>query len=281
MYFTVLADEFIKYQKGRVTPEWIKNLKNRLGKWKHFLINKKIDNITVRDVEVALKKQWADSSEMPKYMINQDIVILRSVFNYGIKRGYTANNPARLIDLFPIDKKKKYLLTDEQVDAIIEHAKGSRLRALLIVMKSTLARVGELLPLKWEDVDLERGTITISTKKTGRRGGRVDVLPLGERAKEALEGLSKFPPRLSPYVFGDLRPLSYPIRQLHTACKRAGVPKIGFHHLRHWGASRLASKNVPLTDIQTLCRHTSIKTTQLYIQSLERNVKEAVRILEE
>lgn len=76
--------------------------------------------------------------------------------------------------------------------------------------------------------------------------------------------------------------LPYQYRQhwMKKLCKRAGVEPFGFHGIRHLFASILASKNVPLVEIQKMLRHGSIQTTARYIHSLQKEgSREAIEAL--
>ena len=66
---------------------------------------------------------------------------------------------------------------------------------------------------------------------------------------------------------------------LKRLCAKAGVKQFGFHGIRHLFASILASKNVPLVEIQKMLRHGSIQTTARYIHSLQEGSREALAAL--
>ena len=74
-------------------------------------------------------------------------------------------------------------------------------------------------------------------------------------------------------------PYLYRQHWLKKLCARAGVKQFGFHGIRHLFASILASKNVPLVEIQKMLRHGSIATTQRYIHSLQEGSREAIEAL--
>jgi integrase len=95
---------------------------------------------------------------------------------------------------------------------------------------------------------------------------------------------------INPIIGGSISPVGdtdddkwvpYLYRQhwLKKLCARAGVKQFGFHGIRHLFASILASKNVPLVEIQKMLRHGSIATTQRYIHSLQEGSREAIEAL--
>ena len=123
-------------------------------------------------------------------------------------------------------------------------------------------RRGELLKLKWEDVDFDRGFIHIRTPK----GGKDQTIPLNEAARE---GLEHHPKSDSSFVFpgrGGKQRTSPPER-INAIRKKAGLPPDfrPLHGLRHTYASMLASSGeVDLYVLQRLLTHKSAAMTQRY-----------------
>jgi integrase len=98
----------------------------------------------------------------------------------------------------------------------------------------------------------------------------------------------------SPYVFSNPTMVSkypdnpekwcyiYRDKFLHTLCRRAGVPEIGYHTLRHLTASEMANRGASLTDIQKVLGHERATTTDGYLQSLGFvSVRGAMLLLED
>ncbi len=184
----------------------------------------------------------------------------------------------------PTPKEMRPLSTDE-ARRLLEAARGDRLEALYVVTLHTGMRRGELLGLTWEDVDLDgqpvriRRTLTRKgtgyafgepkTKK-GRRSVRLTqsaVAALRSHRKRQLE--EKL--RVGSYedlglVFageggGIINPSNLRQRSFVPLLKRAGVPEITFHDLRHTCASLLFQKNVHPKFVQELLGHASVAIT--------------------
>ncbi|MBU1456611.1 MAG: tyrosine-type recombinase/integrase [Proteobacteria bacterium] len=76
-----------------------------------------------------------------------------------------------------------------------------------------------------------------------------------------------------PYVFMDmdsLKPFTSRQHWFARVCRRAGGEPFGFHAIRHLTASLLASKDVPMVDIQTTLRHKNLATTERYIKRIKK-----------
>jgi integrase len=268
-----LFDEYIVFKEVRVAPKWMKEMKDIFI---HFepIYNKELRDITPMMVEGCFIKEYMINSPV-RY--NMHITLLRAMYTYAIARGYAEKNVGKMLSFVPHKKTKKNLPTDAEFQALID-ASETPFKELIIVLKNTLARVGELNKLKWSDVDFSRRTITLSTNKTGGRGKREDILPLNDEALAALRSLKEWwGIDEMEYVFGGWYPSrGYKHEKLTLRCKRAGVPRITFHTIRHYAASRLSSMGVPIKVIQDLLRHLSLNTTQIYLQSNDKDKKKAL-----
>jgi len=124
-------------------------------------------------------------------------------------------------------------------------------------------RRGELFKLKWEDIDFDRGFITIR----GPKGGKDQIIPLNQAAREVLESHPRDDD--SPFVFPGRggRQRTRPPRRIDAIRKRAELPKDfrPLHGLRHTFASMLASSGqVDLFVLQKLLTHKSASMTMRY-----------------
>ena len=135
----------------------------------------------------------------------------------------------------------------------------------------TGARLGEVLPLEWRHVDLQRGHIALPDSKTGQK-----IIFLNETAIQLLARL----PRAdgNPYVFVGLRPgghiinLQKPWRRIRTL---ADIEDVRIHDLRHSFASIAAAQGASLQLIGRLLGHATQQTTQRYAHLVADQVRAA------
>jgi integrase len=158
---------------------------------------------------------------------------------------------------------------------------------MLTVLYHTGGRIGEIRRLTWEDVNFEKRSVTLWTRK--RRGGQLekDKLSMGDALHEMLMRRWKHRNKESVYVFcredgtphtkdGKLRHL------MEDLCKRAQVKPFGYHAIRHHVASILAdSGKATLGQIQKFLRHRRPTTTEKYLHEITRDQVEVARILDE
>ncbi len=140
-------------------------------------------------------------------------------------------------------------------------------------------RQNEILSLKWRDVNLDRGTLTIVESKNGEQR----TLPLNRAAIAVLEAKGKvrhisgliFPSQAGTKINpGNLR------RGFNAAREKAGIDHVRFHDLRHTFATRLVQRGVDLYVVKELLGHKSIKMTMRYAHHYPESLRHGVDILD-
>jgi integrase len=152
-------------------------------------------------------------------------------------------------------------LNDDERSRLLAECQASRskhLYPLVILALSTGARHGELLGLRWADVDLDRGVLTFHATKNGSRRS----VPLAGRALELLKALPQSYDLVFPGNTADQRANIQQCWKL--AVKRAGLQDVVFHTLRHTAASYLAMQGVSLLEIGKLLGHKTPSMTFRY-----------------
>jgi integrase len=181
------------------------------------------------------------------------------------------------IDFFTFDEAARILATAERDPWYV---------MILCGLRSGL-RQGELLELRWDDLDLVKGVIRIRRAIYDGvidvpKGGRGRDVPMSDELRDALRGLpSRFAGGLV-WPGEDGRNLTKGEAKwpLWRACKRAGLRRVGWHVLRHTFASHLVMKGVPLKAVQELLGHATIEMTMRYAHLAPDVSREAVKLLD-
>lgn len=183
--------------------------------------------------------------------------------------------------LLPEPCGREVFLSDEQaqrlVDAIVPHAK-----AILELALFTGLRRGNIRDLRWEQIDLDAGRITVRVKHR-HSGGKTHSVPLIHEAVNTLVRLAPIEAeRFGPvFYYGnvhvacpcptcrhrqDLRgePIKDIKRAFDTARKKIGLRDVRFHDLRHTVASRLIQRGCPLKIVKEILGHCDIRMTERY-----------------
>jgi integrase len=206
---------------------------------------------------------------------------IHRLFSWGYRRQLLTHNPVGLVEKLPTTKEKKVIPTPPDMAKILMAAGPDR--PLLLILFHSMARIDEILRLKWEDVNFQEKAVRLWTRK--RRGGNweFDWLPMNEDLEAVLWGLWQKKEQDEWVFFNPTRGTRYLYRPklMGTICKRAGVPKYGFHTIRHFVASYLFDKKkVSLPVISKLLRHKSLQTTERYLQAIDPRFRDTMRLLE-
>jgi integrase len=197
--------------------------------------------------------------------VNRELALLRHLFNIAIDEGYTRENPARRVKMFKEQKCKRrsFVYSEYELQALV-NAAAPHLRAILAVAIGTGLRKGDLLGLRWNQVDFEHNVITLFMQKT-EEAIEIPMLPM---VRDVLLRLREAAGQ-APYVFIDGG--GKKIIDIRTAfagaIDRAGLGARGytFHDIRRTFATMLFNRGVHLTKIQRLLGHTSVLTTERYL----------------
>ncbi len=175
-------------------------------------------------------------------------------------------------------------LTEAQVLRLIEVADPQVERPLLLVILHTIARVDEILRLKWKDVDFKARTVTRWTRK--RKSGAYEPIttPINQDLYYVLERLWNERTQNEWTFYNPKTETRYNHRPklMKSLCKCAGItPHVGFHVLRYFMSSFMAdSGKISKKTISGLLGHKSLQTTEIYLYSIDESQKRAVEVVE-
>jgi integrase len=189
---------------------------------------------------------------------------------------WRADNPTDEIELFPEEKRQRWLREDEMerlTEALAKHPNQPAVSAIRLLLL-TGARKGEVLSAKWKDFDLKLGIWTKPSLHTKQK--RTEHLPLSDAALALLADMCK--ESNDDYLFPGRRP-GCPLENIRNVwaelCKSAQLENVRIHDLRHTFASHLVSGGVPLAVVGKLLGHTQSQTTERYAHLAESPLRAA------
>lgn len=192
----------------------------------------------------------------------------RSFYAWRVKQGCLAANPAAQVRGPKAPRKLPQVLDPDEANALVEVPTdaplGLRDRALLELFYSSGLRLSELCGLRWRDLDLDDGLVTVLGK-----GRRQRSVPLGSHARRALAawraasgGAPEAP--VFPGRNGGLTPRAVQLRLRQLAQRQGLFKRVHPHLLRHSFASHILESSGDLRAVQELLGHADISTTQIY-----------------
>jgi integrase len=244
----------------------------------------KLSKLTPAHVQ-GLYRDKLDSGLSPA-TVQKIHTVLHKALTQALKWNMIPRNAADAVKAPRPVPEEMHPLSPDEARNLIEAARGDKLEAPYILAVHTGMRQGELLGLKWEDVDLNEGVIHIR-RTVGRSGGRIS---LGEPKTKgsrrpvhltgaAVEALKAYLERQLEDIerLGDLyrdhglvftsevgtliNPSNLRRRSFAPLLQRAGLPRIRFHDLRHTCATPLLSRNVHPKYVQELLGHATVAIT--------------------
>jgi integrase len=240
--------------------------------------------LTPQDVQKFLRHKLA--AKLSPRTVQYLRAILRIALNQAVQWDMVTRNVAALTKPPRPQRHETRTLNPEQSIALLQGARGDRLEALYVVTLVTGIRQGEVLGLRWSDVDLEAGTITLRKQlqridrqyvltepKTSNSRRVLPLLPLAvdalrsHRKRQTEERLVAGPAWHNEYelVFTTVAgsPLHWRVVvvRFKALLKHAGLPPVRFHDLRHSCASLLAYLNVHPSVIMAVLGHSTYKLT--------------------
>lgn len=244
----------------------------------------RLERLAVGDVArlLQLKQHQGLSPRSVRYIGH----VLRNALNKAVRWGIVGRNVASLADLPREVHKDVRVLSPDEARRLVEAARGDRLEALWILSVSTGLRLGEVLALRWNDVDLNRRELRVTKalqRQTGRglvvtepktrRSRRTIIIPIlvAERLRrhQAQQELD-FQAAQAPYgedglIFtstsGAALDSSNVARSFKRLLQRAELSSIRFHDLRHSCASLLLAQGVSPRVVMETLGHSRISVT--------------------
>lgn len=241
----------------------------------------------------------------PQTVKNLHAVLHRALHD-ALRWGMVVRNVAALVDAPRVELHDMTTLTAPQVSQLLAAAAGDRLEALYTLAVTTGMRQGELLALRWRDVDLDRGAVHVRRSVQWPKGGYVFTAPKTKKSqrqvtigKTSVAALRRHRTRQleerlgAAGVWEDLdlvfaNGLGRPIepqnlvqRAFYPLLERAGLPRIRFHDLRHTAATLLLARGVHPKKVSEMLGHATVAITlDRYSHVTPTMHEEAAEILE-
>ena len=252
--------------------------------------------LTLQRVQQFLndKLKAGNSPELVRYLR----VVLRIALNEAVKDDLIARNPAALATPPKVEKREITPFTVEQAGRFLKAAMGHRLEALFTVGLAVGLRSGECSALRWQDVDLSKGTIAVKHTLQRKKGeGLLLMPPKSNSSRRTVELPASCTTALKAhqerqqqeralagagwvetgYVFTSTKGTPIDDRKIlkdfDSLVKAAGLPKQRFHDLRHACISLLGAQGVPLKVVAEIVGHSDIRLTQNVYQHVYQEAK--------
>ena len=282
-----LSDAIEKY----ITDELPNKQKNAHNEAQHLRWwNARIGHLQFSDISPSLIAEHRDkllkepgqhgkplaASTVLKYLCS-----LSCVFEIAIKEWHwIEKNPVRMIRKPHVSNTRTRFLSEEELKVLLPACKESRnpyLYFIVVLALSTGMRRGEILGLRWEDLDFEKKLIVLTKTKNGS----IRYVPMVDASFRILKNIYDNETILDPShnIFPSLNPERYiDIRSAwHAALNRAEIKNFTFHDLRHSCASFLAMSGATQRDIAEILGHRDLRMTYRYTHLSQSHLSETLQ----
>ena len=255
--FYEIANEYLKYEYQGSRPKQQKSMTNY---WLDSLGDIMISDITSSDIERGIEALPNRLSNATK---NRYKAVISVIFSYAVRRYGLTYNPVQNIRSMRENNHRVRYLSDNERKRLYEACRASKwtkLYLLVLMAITTGARKGELMHLKWSNIDLEIQTASVENTKNGHP----KVMPLTD---ELMAELERFIGQESELIFNSEIKTNKPYefnKLWKKAIKSAQINDFRFHDLRHTTASYLAQNRATLLEIADVLGHKQIEMTKRY-----------------
>jgi Site-specific recombinase XerD len=265
-------DAFVQNQRAYKTKKnFIDNLVREFG-------SIKLQNFSLSLLEAYQSRRLAEGRKPAT--VNRYLATVKHMFTKAADWEMIPEETfkrVRRVKLSPENNRRLRYLSIEEASRLVNVAE-SHLKPILITALNTGMRRGEILGLRWDQVDLKHGFILLDKTKSGKRR----EIPINQTLLETFRMMIAVRRLDIPFVFFDSRsskPFLSVKRAFGTACRRANLFDFHFHDLRHTFASQLVMNGVDITTISKLLGHTSLTMTLRYSHLSPNHLRSAVNVL--
>ncbi|MGB3478410.1 MAG: site-specific integrase [bacterium] len=269
--FEGLCKIYLEFSKANKTAQShrrdIVSIKNLLITFNARLIFK----ISALDLEHYMNKRRI---KVAPATVNRELSCIKHMFNKAVQWGYLLENPLRSVVKFKEPPGRTRYLTKKEIAKLLSYC-AYHVGPIVVTALNTGMRKGEILNLKWRDIDMKNRVIIVRNSKNNESR----TIPINDRLLQQLKVIG--PELENQYVFSHSDGSQYrDIRGGYKgAVKRAGLIDVTFHTLRHTFASHLVMNGVPILEVQKLLGHKTLSMTMRYSHLSNKNLRDAASLI--
>jgi integrase len=277
-----LIDRYIKEELQKLSETDRRARFTQLNWWKRELgdlMLHKVSSALLVEKRNKLKTEINSKGKIRSNgTVNRYIAALSATFGIAVSEWqWVKENPFSRVRREKEAAGRVRFLSSNERKVLLEaclNSKNKSLYLITLLALSTGMRQAEIMTLKWQQVDLERSSITLFKTKNGE----TRVVPLVSLAKSLIQDHGKVRNLNNPFVFSGKQSSNenFPRKSWVTALKLAEVSDFHFHDCRHSAASELAMNGASLHEIAAVLGHKTLAMVQRYAHLSEQHTMSVV-----
>lgn len=267
--------DFLRRSKLEYSEKTIVVYRQSYKNFRRICGNKRLAWIKPMDAEKFKEERC---KEVSPTSVNIELKTLRAAFTRASKLQFIDANPFDATRKVRVPHKEASFLSEDELSLLLRTIDNTGLREIVTFAVQTMMRLGEIVSLRWENVDLKRKIIHIrSTEGFQVKGGKPRWTPMSPWVYQYLSRSL----RKSGLVFEQGNGIPYKGNSVSHRFKKfvrkAGLPEeVHFHSLRHTGISWLINHGQPAAFVQKIAGHSSLAVTQIYTHLEDANLSNAM-----
>lgn len=294
MLFSDFLQEWLEHHRSRIEDstyqEYRKNIQNIICP---YFAEKRITLFDLKPQHIQdfydyrIRECNTGAKTIHRYHAN-----IHKLLSYAVKMGRIASNPADMVELPKAQEHKADFYTVDELKKVIEKAKGTQLKPIVMLAAWFGMRRGEIIGLRWSSINFDAKVLSITgtIRDKGESGSKTQNLYYTATAKTK-SSLRSFPLNDEMVAYlknlkaqqdqrktqkgynhswddfvcvrdnGDLIPLEYVSRAFPKLCEDCGLRKLKLHELRHTNISLLLSEGATMKEVQEWAGHSNFSVT--------------------
>jgi excisionase family DNA binding protein len=273
--FHQFASEYLQFVKENRSPKTLENAERVMK-----LATESFGEILLEKISSEHLRKYIEErrKNVSPATVSIDVRTLKAAMQLAVEREHLEENPFKKFKNLRQERKPVKFLSRNDLDKLLGAVQEEYLKKLFVFGVLTCMRRGEIIFLKWDDVDFERGSISIHPANDHRtKFNKERSIPISPQIEELLKSIEN----RGPYVFindkGERLLEDFVTKKFKAYCRETGLDEsIHFHSLRKTGATWAAANGATPLSIRELLGHSSIRTTEIYLGVPAESVRDAV-----
>lgn len=270
--------EYLKYSESYHSWKTILTYKTTYNALIEYFTNIQLIELTKKKIEEYIQYRIRKGS---LYCARKDLINIKASLNWGVQNNYLLENPAKSIKRIKVPERLPIFFSKEEFQTLIDAIDQQDFKDLIIFAVNTGLRQGELVNLRFKQIDFKGRTVILDNQFHITKSKKVRTVPLNETAYNIIH--KRYTGNDDCYVFtlnGDNIKQDYVVHKFKQYVIDAGInPKLHFHSLRHTFASWLVQRGVSIFKVSKLLGHADVSTTQIYAHLNQIDLKDSVDLL--